>query len=198
MTDPTSQPEQPTERSPYERPLERQSDPLSLTAPEPVPQQPSLDQQPRPSGPPPTQQADPALMADPGTYPPPTPSKRRATGPLIALLAVFVLATGAFAILWLVERGDHKQTTSQLTGALARIDAAQQEIRRADAKTSLVASDRAKLQDQLDEASAKIAILTKDATSCDKAGRAYVKAAFSNDQKNKDDAMNDIWQFCYR
>jgi hypothetical protein len=202
-----SEQQDPAQPVPAPMPYGAQPDPLPgsaqpYPAPEPLP--PSPGQQPHPSGPFPAQQPGPVLAVGPGAYPPPSaPPKRKATGLLIALVAVFVVATGTFVTLWFVERGDHKSTQGQLSASRADADdnntkrqVAEKRAHDAENNSVDLLNERDQLQRDLDTANGQIAELTKEPTPCANAGRAVNKAARAADDKALKAAIDTLIRVC--
>lgn len=184
----------------YEPP--QPADQPTVAVPQAPYQQPTVSI-PHPSEPFPVQ-APQVMEVGPGAYPPAPPKPKAGVNRvLVVLVAVFFVAAGAFGALWLVERGDHKTTQSQLTSSRAETDdtktqlqAAQKRANDADGLNSDLSVKRARLQQDLDDANKKLEEFAKEPTPCADAGRALAKAARSNDQKAGEDAGVQIFLHC--
>ncbi|MFC0115204.1 hypothetical protein [Kibdelosporangium aridum] len=108
---------------------------------------------------------------------------------LLVVVAVFVVATGAFGTLWFIERDNHKATDAQITPAhMARQQAEtrlQSAQRRVEENTRLIPL----LRDEAARARAEA-----DANNdCANAGRAILKAT---DRASAQAARALLTQFC--
>lgn len=137
----------------------------------------------------------PAQMPEPQSGPAPEPAaapRGKATVAFASIAVVFFLVAATFGTLWIIEHGDHKDTSSQLTTVRTEVEGERAKAKAAEAKTQAA---EAKTQEAVNEQQ-KLRKTNESMQACVNAGKAIVKAILENNEAAVEAAGQDLALRC--